>query len=316
MDVAKMNFTSEINTSEPDTSFTACYGFTRSYFVTNSVELLMANCVLNLLISMLAITGNFVVLISIWRTPSLHSPSNILLLGLAFSDLGSGLIAQPIYVVFIIAKIKGLLHLFCVSGLSVYITGYCLVSASVLTTVAVSLDRYIALYLHLRYQEIVTVKRTAIVLAGIWTVSSLVGLTWLWDASVAFPVAVIVISLGTSLTSLAYFRIYRIVNRHRAQIQNQVVQFQAQSGCAVNLKKITKSATSMLMVYCLLLFCYLPYLCVACVTVAAGHTILRQSVFEIAATLMFLNSSLNPFVYCWRLSGIRSAVLKTLKNGA
>ena len=54
--------------------------------------------VVNFVSAIAAIVGNSLVLVTIWRTPRLHSPSNVLLAGLAVSDLGVGLICQPFWI--------------------------------------------------------------------------------------------------------------------------------------------------------------------------------------------------------------------------
>ena len=50
------------------------------------------------ILSPVAVVGNALVLAAIWRNPSLRTPSYILLAGLAFTDLSTGLIAQPFYI--------------------------------------------------------------------------------------------------------------------------------------------------------------------------------------------------------------------------
>ena len=58
----------------------------------------IANCVVNLPLAFVAVTGNAFVLYGVWKTPSLRSPSNLLLCGLASTDLIVGLIAQPLFI--------------------------------------------------------------------------------------------------------------------------------------------------------------------------------------------------------------------------
>ena len=142
-------------------------------------------CILTVPTSLSATLGNLLVLISIWRTPSLHSPSNILLVGLALSDLGVGLVVQPIFFVYNIAKIKGLACVFC-SSFSVFsIAAVLLCLASLFTVTATSLDMYIALYLHLRYKEIVTVKRITVILATVWVFSVACSMLNKWCPSIS-----------------------------------------------------------------------------------------------------------------------------------
>ena len=54
------------------------------------------NSVLNALLIPICIAGNVLVLAAVWRNPSLHTPSTILLCSLAVSDLLVGFLALPI----------------------------------------------------------------------------------------------------------------------------------------------------------------------------------------------------------------------------
>ena len=56
------------------------------------------NCALNVPLMLIAIIGNTLVLSSIWKTPSLRSPSTVFLSSLAVSDLLVGLVVQPVYI--------------------------------------------------------------------------------------------------------------------------------------------------------------------------------------------------------------------------
>lgn len=62
----------------------------------------IAFCVVNGILSLLAIFGNTVIICALTRTSCTLSPSKILLLGLAISDLGVGLAVQPLYITVIV----------------------------------------------------------------------------------------------------------------------------------------------------------------------------------------------------------------------
>ena len=90
-----MHLTNGRNTSQE----LFCYGMTVSVLDLNSNILIML-MILNIFISITATIGNLVVLLTIWRSPHLHSPSNTLLFGLALSDLCVGLASEPLNVGF------------------------------------------------------------------------------------------------------------------------------------------------------------------------------------------------------------------------
>lgn len=55
--------------------------------------------IVNFVFSASAIGGNSIVIFSVWKTPSLQTPSNVFICCLAFSDLAVGLLTQPCFVV-------------------------------------------------------------------------------------------------------------------------------------------------------------------------------------------------------------------------
>lgn len=127
---------------------------TEGVFITNVLL-----CVLNSLFSLITSVGNFVILHAIRKAHHLHSPAFILLCCLAFSDFLVGAICQPFLVTYIIAEIVGNFNAYCTLRMSQLISSYILSGVSLHTLSAVSIDRVLALTLHLRYNSIVTVPR-------------------------------------------------------------------------------------------------------------------------------------------------------------
>ena len=121
-------------------------------------------CVMTLL-------GNAAILITIFKTPSLHTPAHILLAGLALSDFAFGFIVQPLLLSIVLSAgynhdlPLATFHLMC-SSLNCSAIVLCGVSLG--TSIAIALDRLLALRLHLRYAVIVTKYRVIVVLTCIW----------------------------------------------------------------------------------------------------------------------------------------------------
>lgn len=85
--------------------------------------------VLNGLFSLIATTSNTLVMITIWRTPSLHTPSNTLLCCLALSDW------------FVrAAEINQDFHTYCLSTLIIEVTGLQGTGVTLLTLAATSIE--------------------------------------------------------------------------------------------------------------------------------------------------------------------------------
>ena len=84
---------------------------------------------------------------------------------MAVSDLGVGLLVQPLYITRLVMMIQENAQTlyFEITLNSFYATGICLIYASFFFVVALTTDRYLAVLFYLRYQELVTQKRVVAV---------------------------------------------------------------------------------------------------------------------------------------------------------
>ena len=127
-------------------------------------------CIVYVLTAILAVLGNSLVLIAVWRTATLHSPSNVLLSGLALSDLAVGLVVQPAWVSCKIALMQQMCWFYFSLEILWTVSADIVTAVTFVTVSAVSFDRFLALKLHLRYRELVTIRRVLIflILSGSW----------------------------------------------------------------------------------------------------------------------------------------------------
>ena len=274
-------------------------------------EVYIAGCALNAVFSLTAFAGNFLVLGAIWSTPTLHKPTNILLLGLSLSDLAVGLIVQPLFIVVLIYEINQekypVLRLIFRSIQAFFI------SATILTLTSVSVDRCLALILHLRYVAVVTVKKTIFVLCLIWLASVVYVVTFLIDQELHRFVSFIAIALCILVTTLACWTIYRICRRHRIQIQSQSL---ANQPGVFEMKRYRKSLITMIVLLILLRMCYTPYICMRAVANFSDFPLSPRIIFvlRLSSSFVYLNSSINPLVYCWRIPAMRVAMKQFWKS--
>ena len=166
--------------------------FQRSSCIMNEADPLysttIVNCVFNAFSAYTAIMLNILTIHAIRKTSSLPKPLKTLLLSLAVSDLGVGLLAQPFYIV----KIVNPTHVaFCRTFKAIKLI---FTFASFLSVVAIGVDRFLAIRLHLRYQQLVTHKRVVAVVISIWTLVLLFSpLIFYFNAKKPFHVVMIVI---------------------------------------------------------------------------------------------------------------------------
>ena len=272
----------------------------------------VVTCILNLLLSPITCAGNFIIVYVIWKSRDLHSPSFFLLSCLAAADFLVGMICQPSMVARRIAKLLGDPSLICplsiLQVMSAWITG----GVSFLLLALVSIDRLLALTLHLRYNSIVTVSRMCFAVLLIWvatatTVSLRFAVTnWLIIPLLLLLITFLVIAFCT-------YKIFYIVGKHRRQIREQTM-FMSVGPNASNELKCRKSAATIIYVYGLLLTFYIPFFATVLAENIIGYTRSVRIAYYFSTTAVFFNSLWNPVVYCWRIREIRQAVKSVLRR--
>ena len=280
---------------------------------------LVANCVLNSFLSYTTIILNIVTIHAIRKTALLPKPLRTLLLSLAASDVGVGLLAQPLYISSLVCSLKRK-RIDCISdeGLLAVIIFFC--TSSLFSVVTVSLDRFLAVHLHLRYQELVTHKRVLAAVISIWLLSAIISSSVFWNPlRVSLRVIeLVVVTVCLILVVIVYWRIYIVLKRHKNQIQSlqiQEVQQSVQNGDLSNFLKLRKSALGTFYVCILFFICYLPLYILSVIRLAYPLSLI--SFYEASlytTTLFFLNSSLNPVIYCWKMGPIRRTRMDVMRG--
>ena len=98
---------------------------------------------------------NIVTMYAMQKTASLPKTLKNLSFSIAISDVGFGLLSQPVYSSLLV-KWSQLNHPSCNNYGVFYISANLFFASSFLSVVDVSVDRFLAVHLHLRYQELVT----------------------------------------------------------------------------------------------------------------------------------------------------------------
>ena len=294
-------------------------------FLTDSVEdpeyLFVHNLIcsiLNCVFLVPGIIGNVLVILAVWKTPSLQTPSNALLMSLATSDLAVGLLAQPSFSAWRISQMAGDIKVHCVAGAVSESFGWLLAGVSLFTITAISVERFLAVHLHLRYHDIVTRRGIAKVVLSFW-------LLWITITVLRFFVvnrkmlriiAVNFLVITSAIMFLAYIMIYRLVRRHQLQIRQQCITSSPDDNRNKNIDMVRYKRSTITMLYILgfFLLCYFPFLLVMLVELAIGETLQSKAAYLYTVTSIFINSALNPLIYCWRMMEIRMAIRKIITS--
>ena len=262
------------------------------------------NCVLNAPLMLISILGNTLVLAAILTTPSLRSPSTILLCSLAASDLLVGLVVQPVYVAYQLTE-TSFLHQ---AGM---VLAFFALGVSLSTMTAISVDRFLALYYHMRYPDLMTTKRAMYILATLWFTICILSFLTFWNMNAYYFVIAVSIVICLLISTFCYIQVYRIARHHQLQInaQQQVLDTNAESN--QNIQRSTKSAKTTFIYYIVMILCYIPMFFLVLASATSEHW---TKIWTLAETVAFMNSSINPFLYCWRLRELRAAVVKTVRK--
>ena len=79
-----------------------------------------------------------------------------------------------------------------------------------------------------------------------------------------------------------------------------------------NMLRSTKSAKSTFIYHVVMILCYTPLFIQMLILYISPYQ--WTNAWTLADTVAFMNSSINPFLYCWRLRELRTAVVKTAKQ--
>ncbi|EDO48033.1 predicted protein, partial [Nematostella vectensis] len=258
--------------------------------------------VLNLITILPAFFLNALVLISIWRTSMLHTPAMVLLGNLALSDLAVGIIAQPAVLSWTALELKAAEceKTYCIFAtlFGILSSFFSVVSGLSITTVAV--DRFLALYLHLKYQSLITMKMVTIVCIVVWFLAAIIGVSWILFGMETYNVIICsVMVICVTIILVCYFKIYNVMRKHLNQIQVAPVNTPREDSTAFNVTsslKYKKSVIFSLYIYFAFVLCYMP-----CFAAFAYHGITGDNRFatflKMSVTVVLMNSGMNPVIY-------------------
>ena len=305
--------------STEDTNATSSEAFNPKLWIERNQDdlatVIIIFCSLNILLSITASLGNTLILIALRKVTSLHSTTKLLFQCLAITDLGVGLISQPLYVIHNIFVINFNLKIWNIISILYYITwasSICLCAVSLLTTTALSLDRLLALLLKLRYRHVVTLKRVRAVVFCFWLIPVLgIFMFLFWDRNIALATLSVSAMLCIVTSLLSYTIIFIKLRLHQATMQP------IGGGIpALKIAQFKRTVISIGLVQSALFVCYIPFAILNAILLL-NSVLANSEVFGLASnlvysTLIFLNSSLNPFLYCWRIKEVRQAVKATI----
>ena len=275
--------------------------------------LLLVVSSINVAFSITATLGNALIFAALHKESSLNPPSKLFLRCLAFSDLCVGLVVQPLVAISLLAAFYRRWSFCRVAELLWFSFSTVMANFSLATLSAISIDRLLALSLGIKYRQVVTMKRVRWCV-GLFLLLSIGNCLTQYLNYFAFIVYSALMWILLLITSIyCYARISFVLRNH---IQAQVIPQGQQNGISpLNLSRYKKTVSTALWVSATLMICYLPFGLVLIARAILSHitgSLVILALFGLS--LVYLNSSLNPLLYCWKIREVRHAVKEIIRN--
>ena len=276
-------------------------------------QVTLTACVITSLLAPMAVVGNALIMATIWKNASLRTPSYVLLAGLAFTDFCTGLLSQPFFVMYQLARLAGMRKMFCIAGLISHSIAYYFSSLTVVVMTIIAVERW----LHMSRRSLLTVRRVVILYVTIAALllplvaggymygrygtnkkfSSLLGVIFVLAAALCF-----------SLIIFAYFKVFRIIRQHQSQVQT--------NQNAIDIEKYKKSVFTILYILAIFLLSYVPFVgyVLALGIMDKYGTESSSTAMNVCSAIVFSSSSANPLLYYRRIKEIRDSVRSIVRN--
>jgi len=274
----------------------------------------------NAFFAVLAILGNSVIITAFYRSESLRTPSNLLLLGLSFCDLFVGLVTQPLFVAetALVAANSGVA---CTFKDLYVIFLFLFSSASMLHVCLISVERSIAIVHPFKHHHFITKKKVLLVFVVFWISWALLtiftrrehGGGLIGYSRMAFVIfsalVVLVINIRLWIEARRHSAIIGLVQN---SLQSYSTSESSENRGARAMSKTardTKAAKTVVLIIGIMTLCNLPL--IATFTARRFYRVRGRVVTLLwfaANTIVLLTSVLNPVIYFWRRREFRIAV--------
>lgn len=285
----------------------------------NSDSFLMSQAILGILVSTPAVVANVLLLVTVFRDPNRDqplwgSPVTLLVVNLAMCDLLSGAIPGYFSLYYDIAIITGQPkeELFGVrTGMTA--AGVVTNIVSSCTMAAMSLDRLFAVSSPHQYTARVTKAKIKVFIAVVWIYSLFFSSLGWMGVSVTVVVVLychIHVSVPLVILPVVYWKTYRALRLHNNQVRN--LADEREKIDAVHRRRERKMVSAFLLVLISFFVTFLPQYIAQNIYLLSPSFAERSSFrFFLYASnkFLFLNCTLNPFIYAWRIPKYKRAFL-------
>ncbi|XP_006895793.1 PREDICTED: adenosine receptor A3 [Elephantulus edwardii] len=282
--------------------------------------------IVEILIGLCAIIGNVLVIWVVKLNPSLHTTTFYFIVSLALADIAVGVLVMPLAIVISLGITTHFYNCLFMTCLLLIFT-----HASIMSLLAIAVDRYLRVKLTVRYKRVTTQRRIWLALGLCWLVSFLVGLTPLFgwnmkliteyrnatyipcqfysvmrmDYMVYFSFFTWIL-IPLIVMCAIYFDIFYII---RNKLNQNFSGFK-ETGSFYG--REFKTAKSLFLVLSLFAVSWLPLSIINCITYFHGDV--PQVVVYLGILLSHANSMMNPIIYAYKIKKFKETYLLIFKT--
>ncbi|XP_007975772.1 adenosine receptor A3 isoform X3 [Chlorocebus sabaeus] len=282
---------------------------------------------MEIFIGLCAIVGNVLVIWVVKLNPSLQTTTFYFIVSLALADIAVGVLVMPLAVV---VSLGITIHFYSCLFMACLLLIF--THASIMSLLAIAVDRYLRVKLTVRYKRVTTHRRIWLALGLCWLVSFLVGLTPMfgWNMKLTSEYHRNVTFLSCQFLSvmrmdyMVYFSFFTWIFIPLVVmcaiyldifyiIRNKLSQnFSNSKETGAFYGREFKTAKSLFLVLFLFALSWLPLSIINCIIYFNGEV--PQLLLYMGILLSHANSMMNPIVYAYKIKKFKETYLFILKG--
>ena len=146
-----------------------------------------------------------------------------------------------------------------------------------------------------------------------WVLGGL--MSFIWSVLIAYRTAVGFVVLCVVISVFFYTKIFLRLQQHQTQVEHVHQGQPNRQGNHLIITQYKRTVYSIAWVQLAMVVCYVPFIISTIIRTVEGGRSVSAEIFEAStATLLYFNRSLNPILYCWKITEVRQAVKDTVKQ--